>query len=321
MHSARRVILGTMLQPGGFGTVPAGGAINKILVPKSKSGTKATRKREPIENDTLFEDGASRPDGLGEFANEQTWEINPNLDWMPFVQHMFMGGADAPAAAGAEFERVKTLSDVLNHLIVEEGYPDLTVAEHWRHRDHVLHKLGFKYALNSILKLTGTSTGSGNWSKEVAPLDATPTKIEGTVCDYSEATITLDGTAFRVIELNADMERGLSWERDSGGSGKATGVAYESFTAGGSIKVYKRDAVLEEAAHSSIPVLMNLVLNWAKGTKYTKFRYPEIQIFSEDGIDNTGEGAMQTFRWAAKKLSNVASPFEWSTRSATAVVA
>lgn len=319
MHSARRVVHASFLQPG-FNQLPAGGAINGILIPKRRSGNKTTRKREEIENDTLFEDGADRPDGLGERMNERSWDIVPNLDYMPYPQHLFMGGADAPVTVGGEFERVRTLSDVTNLMMVEEGYPDLAVPEYWQHRDHVLHKLSIKYALNSNLTLSGTSTGSGNWADAGAPLDVSPSKIEGTPCDYSEATITLAGAAFPVIELSAEMERILAWERDSGGSGRATAVAYERFTGNGTIRVYKRDKALEVAAHSSTVTLMALILQWTKGTKYTKFRWPEIQIFSDDGVDTDSEGAQQTFRWKAKKLAVNASPFEWSTRSATATI-
>ena len=63
MHSARRVTIAKFLQPS-WGVLPAGGAINGIMIPRSKSGSKLTRSREEIENDASFDDGFDRPDGL-----------------------------------------------------------------------------------------------------------------------------------------------------------------------------------------------------------------------------------------------------------------
>jgi hypothetical protein len=318
MHSARKVFYGAALQPA-FGQLAVGGAINTIIIPRSKSGTKTTRKREKIENDTLYDDGAPRPDGLGEFANDMSWDTVPNLDYMPFVQHMFMGGADNPTGVGP-FSRVRGLDDAINHFTIDEGYPDLAVPEYWRQLDHVLHKVSVKYALNTLLKITAESSGSGNWTSEAAPFDATPTKIEAEPCDYSEAVITLDGQQFKVTELSADMTRAVAWERDSGGSGKATDCKYESFMCEGSVTVFKRDNTLEVAAQTNPVTLMDLVLSYVKGAKSTTWRWPEIQIFAEDGVDNSGEGSKQTFKWSAKKLANALSPLQWTTVSGTAVV-
>lgn len=323
MHSARKVTVATYLQPG-FGALPAGGAINGILVPKRKSGTKATRSREEIENDTSYEDGFARRDGLGDYKNEQSWDIVPNLDYMPYPQQLFCGGADAPVDNGdLTFTRTRVLSQVMNVLMIEEGYPLLATPEYWQHKDHVLHKLSIKYALNSLLTMSGTSTGSGNWTKAGAPLDASYAKIEGSPCDFSEASISHGGAALHVIDLSLDIERVVAWCRDSEGAGKATSAMYDSFTGSGSFTVYKKTdkaGLLEEAAHSATATLVELKLLYQKGSKLTQWRAPEIQIFATDGVDNSdGEGSKQTFNFKVKKEAGIG--FEWKTVSGLAAVA